>query len=52
MLAAAIVTAAVAYQLVRTAVMTGNYEGMWFSLAHTLLIAGGVVCALRPGEGS
>lgn len=45
---ASLVTLAVAYQLYRTASITGNYEGLWFSLVHTLLVAVGVVCALRP----
>lgn len=45
---ASIVTLAVVYQLYRTASLTGNYEGFWFSLVHTFLVAAGVVCALRP----
>jgi hypothetical protein len=44
---ACVITAAVAYKLYQTAVATGNYEGMWFSLAHTVLVAVGVVLALR-----
>jgi hypothetical protein len=44
---AAIVTVAVAYQLYKTAEQTGNYEGMWFSLAHTALVAIATVVALR-----
>ncbi|MFO0417260.1 MAG: hypothetical protein ACK5Y6_08230 [Pseudomonadota bacterium] len=43
----AVVTAAVAYQLIKTASATGNHEGMWFSLAHTVLVAVGVILALR-----
>lgn len=43
-----VVVVAVAYQLYRTALITGNYEGMWFSLAHTVIVAIGAVCALRP----
>lgn len=41
-----VVTALVALQLFRTAAVTGNYEGAWFSLLHTLLVAIGVVLAL------
>ena len=44
---AAVVTIAVAYQLFITAQQTGNYEGMWFSLAHTVLVAVATVVALR-----
>jgi hypothetical protein len=44
----AIITVAVAYQLYQTAARTGNYEGMWFSLLHTLLVAVGAILALRP----
>jgi hypothetical protein len=44
---AVIVTIAVAYQLFITALQTGNYEGMWFSLAHTVLVAVATVIALR-----
>ena len=43
---AVLVTLAVAYQLYSTAVSTGNFEGMWFSLAHTVLVAVGTVSAL------
>jgi hypothetical protein len=43
-----IITLAVAYQLYQTAERTGNYEGMWFSLLHTLLVAVGAILALRP----
>jgi hypothetical protein len=41
------ITLVVAYQLFQTARLTGNYEGMWFSLAHTVIVAVGVVWALR-----
>jgi hypothetical protein len=41
------VTACVAFQLYRTAEATGNWEGMWFSLAHTAIVAVGTVLALR-----
>ena len=47
-----LVTALVAYQLYRTAASTGNYEGLWFSLLHTLIVAVGTVCALRPSSGA
>jgi hypothetical protein len=42
-----IIAVVVAYQLYQTAERTGNYEGMWFSLLHTLLVAVGAVLALR-----
>jgi hypothetical protein len=42
------VTLVVAYQLYRTAQQTGNYEGMWFSLVHTVLVAVATVIALKP----
>jgi len=41
------ITLVVAYQLFQRASVTGNYEGMWFSLAHTVIVAVGVVWALR-----
>jgi hypothetical protein len=41
------VSALVAYKLFDVAVQTGNYEGMWFSLLHTALVAVGTVLALR-----
>jgi cellobiose-specific phosphotransferase system component IIC len=44
---AAVVTLIVGYQLYKTAAQTGNYEGMWFSLAHTVLVAIATVVALR-----
>jgi len=47
---AAVVTAAVAYQLYRTAENGGNYEGMWFSIAHTVIVAVGAVIALCGAE--
>ncbi len=43
---ALVVTVLVALQLFRTASVTGNYEGAWFSLLHTFLVAIGVVLAL------
>lgn len=46
-LAAIGVTALVAYKLFDVAVQTGNYEGMWFSLLHTVLVAVCVMLALR-----
>ena len=45
--AAAAITLVVAYQLYQVASLTGNYEGLWFSLAHTVMVAVGVVLALR-----
>lgn len=48
---AVVVTLAIVYQLYRTAAMTGNYEGMWFSLVHTMLVAVGTVCALGSVAG-
>lgn len=36
----------VTFQLYRTASATGNFEGMWFSLMHTLIVAVGTWCAL------
>ena len=47
MVAAVAITLVVAYQLYQVARLTGNYEGMWFSLAHTVIVACGVVLALR-----
>lgn len=41
------VTLAVAYQLYVTAQQTGNWEGFWFSMAHTAIVAVGTVLALR-----
>ena len=46
-MAAVAITLVVAYQLYQVARLTGNYEGMWFSLAHTVIVAYGVVLALR-----
>lgn len=46
---ASVILVAVGYKLYETAQSTGNYEGMWFSLAHTVLVAVGVVLALRGG---
>lgn len=42
----AIIVCVIAVQLFRTAVSTGNFEGMWFSLAHTVLVGVGALCAL------
>lgn len=42
----AAVVVIVTFQLYRTASATGNFEGMWFSLVHTLLVAAGTWCAL------
>lgn len=42
----AIVVCVIGIQLYRTAVSTGNFEGMWFSLAHTVLVGAGALCAL------
>jgi hypothetical protein len=42
----AVVVLVVAFQLYQTASATGNFEGMWFSLVHTLLVAAGTWCAL------
>lgn len=39
-------TVIIAYRLLSTAQQTGNYEGMWFSLAHTVLVAVATVLAL------
>jgi hypothetical protein len=47
LLVAIAVTALVAYKLFEVASQTGNYEGMWFSLLHTLIVAAGTVVALR-----
>ena len=44
---ATVVTTLVAYQLYRTAQQTGNYEGMVFSLIHTVIVAAATVIALR-----
>jgi protein-S-isoprenylcysteine O-methyltransferase Ste14 len=43
-----LVILAVGYQLSLVASATGNYEGLWFSLAHTVLVGAGVLLALRP----
>ncbi len=43
-----IITLAVSYRLFITAERTGNYEGMWFSMLHTVLVAAGALVALRP----
>jgi|LakMenEpi03Aug12_release.lakeMendotaPanAssembly.Ray.scaffolds.fasta_scaffold4161995_1 hypothetical protein len=51
-IAAVGVTAIVAYKLFDVASQTGNYEGMWFSLFHTVLVAVGVVLALRTAPDS
>jgi hypothetical protein len=40
-------TLVVAYQLYVTAQQTGNWEGFWFSLVHTVIVAVGAVLALR-----
>jgi hypothetical protein len=44
--AAVAITLVVAYQLYQVASLTGNYEGMWFSISHTVMVAVGVVLAL------
>lgn len=44
---AAVVFVLVAYKLSQVAIETGNFEGMWFSLAHTAIVAIGVILALR-----
>lgn len=46
-----IILLAISYQLYRTAEGTGNYEGMWFSLLHAVLVAAGALLALRPASG-
>ena len=46
MILIAVVVLVVAFQLYQTASATGNFEGMWFSLVHTLLVAIGTWCAL------
>lgn len=43
-----VVTLIVAVRLLQCAMQTGNYEGMWFSLAHTIVVALGVIVACRP----
>ena len=40
-------TLLIAFQLYKTAQTTGNYEGMVFSLVHTVIVAGATVLALR-----
>ena len=45
-----VVTLAVVYQLYKTALNTGNFEGFWFSLAHTLIVGAGVLLALRKSS--
>jgi len=44
---AAAITAVITLRLLQTAVGTSNFEGMWFSIAHTIIVAVGVVWALR-----
>ena len=44
---AAVVFVLVAYRLSQVALETGNFEGMWFSLVHTAVVAVGVIVALR-----
>jgi hypothetical protein len=44
---AAVVFVLVAHKLSQVAIETGNFEGMWFSLAHTAIVAIGVILALR-----
>jgi hypothetical protein len=46
---AAIITAVITARLVQTALQTNNFEGLWFSIAHTVVVAVGVVWALRAG---
>jgi hypothetical protein len=48
-IAAFVVTVLVSWQLFRTASVTDNYEGVWFSLLHTVIVATGVVLALGSG---
>jgi hypothetical protein len=40
-------TLLIAFQLYKIAQATGNYEGMVFSLVHTVIVAGATVLALR-----
>jgi len=40
----------VAYRLSQVALETGNFEGMWFSLAHSAVVAVGVIVALREAR--
>jgi membrane protein CcdC involved in cytochrome C biogenesis len=44
---AAVIFVLVAYKLSQVALETGNFEGMWFSLAHTAIVIVGVILALR-----
>jgi len=44
---AILVTLVVAARLVQCALETGNYEGMWFSLVHTVIVALGVIAVCR-----
>jgi hypothetical protein len=46
-LLAAVIFVVVAYKLSQVALETGNFEGMWFSLAHTAVVSLGVILALR-----
>jgi hypothetical protein len=48
---AGLVTLSVAYQLCATALASGNLEGFYFSLAHTVIVGVAVVWALRPISG-
>jgi hypothetical protein len=41
------VTVVSAYKLSLVAYETGNWRGMWFSLAHVLIVAIGVTLSLR-----
>jgi hypothetical protein len=44
---AAVIFVLVAYKISQVALETGNFEGMWFSLAHTAVVSVGVIVALR-----
>jgi hypothetical protein len=49
---ATVIVAVVAYQLLQTARQTGNFEGLWFSLLHTVLVAVATVLALGSKQRS
>jgi hypothetical protein len=44
---AAAVTVVSAYRLSLVAYETGNWRGMWFSLAHVIIVAIGATLSLR-----
>ncbi len=48
---ATVVVLACCARLVVTAQDTGNHRGMWFSIAHVLAVAVGVVLSLRALKG-